>query len=150
MPVAVMNAVTKAYPGKVVLDAVDFQVDAGQRIGLVGANGAGKTTLLKILAKEIEADSGEVQLARGSRMGYVRQTDQLGGAHTLEEALLEPFENLLKLHEKMEKVAHEMETASTPELLEEWGDLQHAYESGGGYAFETELKVVAHGLGFGD
>ncbi len=150
MPIAVLNKVTKAYPGKVVLDAVDFQVDAGQRIGLVGANGAGKTTLLRILAREIEADYGEIQLARNSRLGYVRQTDQLGGAHTLEEALLEPFENLLKLHEKMEKVAHEMETASTPKLLEEWGDLQHAYEAGGGYEFETELKVVAHGLGFGD
>ncbi len=150
MPIAVLNKVTKSYPGKVVLDAVDFQVDAGQRIGLVGANGAGKTTLLRILAREIEPDYGDIQLARNSRLGYVRQTDQLGGAHTLEEALLEPFENLLKLHEKMEKVAHEMETASTPKLLEEWGDLQHAYEAGGGYEFETELKVVAHGLGFGD
>ncbi|MEK7466287.1 MAG: ABC-F family ATP-binding cassette domain-containing protein [Planctomycetota bacterium] len=150
MPVAVLNGVTKAYPGKVVLDNVDFQVDAGQRVGLVGANGAGKTTLLKILAREIEADWGDIQLARGSRLGYVRQTDQLGGAATLEEALLEPFENLLRLHSEMERVAHEMESASTPELLEEWGNLQHEYESGGGYEYETELKVVAHGLGFDD
>ncbi|KAF0246802.1 MAG: ATP-binding cassette subfamily F member [Planctomycetota bacterium] len=148
MPVAVLNGVTKAYPGKVVLDLVDFQVDAGQRVGLVGANGAGKTTLLRILAREIEPDFGEIQIARGMRLGYVRQTDQLGGAHTLEEALLEPFEELLKLHERMELVAHEMETASTPALLEEWGELQHQYEAGGGYEYETEMRVVSHGLGF--
>ncbi|MCE9583160.1 MAG: ATP-binding cassette domain-containing protein [Planctomycetes bacterium] len=148
MPVAVLNGITKAYPGRVVLDAVDFQVDAGQRVGLVGANGAGKTTLLRILAREIEADSGDIQIARGMRLGYVRQTDQLGGALTLEEALLEPFENLMKLHEQMEKVAHDMETASTPELLEKWGDLQHEYERGGGYEYEVELRAVSHGLGF--
>ncbi|NUN47828.1 MAG: ABC-F family ATP-binding cassette domain-containing protein [Candidatus Brocadiae bacterium] len=150
MPLAVLIKVTKAYPGRIVLDAVDFQVDAGQRVGLVGANGAGKTTILKILARELEPDSGELQLARGSRMGYVRQTDQLGGARTLEEALLEPFAELLRTHERMEELAHAMETDSSPKILEEWGDLQHAYDAGGGYAYEAEMKAVARGLGFAE
>jgi len=148
MPVAALIAVTKAYPGKTVLDAVDFQVDAGQRVGLVGANGAGKTTLLRILARELEPDSGEVQIARGARIGWVKQTDQLGGAHNLEESLLEPFEKLLRLHEEMERVAHEMEGKSTPALLEHWGELQHEYDAGGGYEYEAELRAVARGLGF--
>ena len=146
MPLATLIGVTKAYPGRIVLDAVDFQVDAGQRVGLVGANGAGKTTLLRILARELEADHGEVQIARGTRLGYVRQSDELGGARTLEEALLEPFEELLRLHEKMEQAAHAMETDSSPKILELWGELQHEYQAKGGYAYEAEMKAIARGL----
>ena len=89
MPVIVLNAVTKAYPGRVVLDEVDFQVDAGQRVGLVGANGAGKTSLLRLLAGVREPDAGVVKRGQTVRIAFLQQElEDLDGTQRVLESLV--------------------------------------------------------------
>src|SRR4029078_4515907 len=62
IPLLQMSAISKRFPGVVALDRVDFDVAAGEIVGLVGENGAGKSTLMKILAGIHRADSGEIRI----------------------------------------------------------------------------------------
>jgi macrolide transport system ATP-binding/permease protein len=68
-----VDQISKAYGPAVILDAVSCQVNAGERIGLVGENGAGKSTLLDLVASRTTPDAGSVRLAGGARLGYLDQ-----------------------------------------------------------------------------
>jgi ABC transport system ATP-binding/permease protein len=78
-PLITLEAVTKAYGPRVLLDGVSLGVAAGERIGVVGSNGAGKTTLLEVLAGRAEPDSGRVSRARDLDLGYLPQAEELAG-----------------------------------------------------------------------
>jgi ABC transport system ATP-binding/permease protein len=78
-PLVTLEAATKAYGPRVLLDGVSLGVAAGERIGVVGSNGAGKTTLLEVLAGRTEPDSGRVSRARDLDLGYLPQTEELAG-----------------------------------------------------------------------
>ena len=74
-----LEAASKAYGQRVLLDRVSLGVAAGDRIGVVGRNGAGKTTLLAALAGVADLDSGKATRARDARIGYLPQSEQLSG-----------------------------------------------------------------------
>jgi ABC transport system ATP-binding/permease protein len=78
-PLATLETATKAYGPRPLLDGVSLGVAAGDRIGVVGRNGAGKTTLLEALAGRAELDSGRATRARGLRLGYLPQAEDLAG-----------------------------------------------------------------------
>ncbi|NIV29771.1 MAG: ATP-binding cassette domain-containing protein, partial [Anaerolineae bacterium] len=71
--VANLNQIVHRYGVQVVLDGVSWEIQAGQKIGLVGPNGAGKSTLLQILAGELKPDSGSVNRNKETRVGYLAQ-----------------------------------------------------------------------------
>ncbi|MEX2441075.1 MAG: ATP-binding cassette domain-containing protein, partial [Pontimonas sp.] len=75
------------YPTREVFAGISVALSAGDRIGIVGRNGEGKSTLLKLLSSQIEPDQGEVVARKGLRIGYVDQSDQLGGEHTVLQAV---------------------------------------------------------------
>ena len=77
---------------KKILDGVSFQVDAGERVGLLGKNGAGKTTLFRILTGELDYDSGEVQIASSRRLGLISQIPVYPAGFTVEDVLRSAFE----------------------------------------------------------
>ena len=72
---------------KKILDGLTFQVDTGERVGLLGRNGAGKTTLFKILTGELDYDSGTVQIASGRRVGLISQIPVYPEGYTVEDVL---------------------------------------------------------------
>jgi ABC transport system ATP-binding/permease protein len=76
-PLVTLEAATKAYGPRTLLDRVSLGVAAGGRVGVVGRNGAGKTTLLEALAGRGELDSGRATRARGLRLGYLPQAEDL-------------------------------------------------------------------------
>lgn len=78
-PLVTLEAATKAYGPRVLLDGVSLGVAAGERIGVVGSNGAGKTTLLEVLAGRAEPDSGRATRARDLDLGYLPQSEELSG-----------------------------------------------------------------------
>ncbi len=82
---AILNAqsIAKAFGAETLFRNVSFTVDDGARIGLIGPNGSGKSTLLKILAGEIEPDSGEVSSRKRARMAYVAQDSQFPAGSTI-------------------------------------------------------------------
>jgi ATP-binding cassette subfamily F protein 3 len=123
------------------------------RIGLVGPNGIGKTTLLLILAGIIEPATGNVYLARGTRLGYLPQeaTEAFSEQeHSVFEEMLLVFEQLRAEGMRLRRLEEAMASgAFSDELFESYSKLQVQFELAGGYDYELRIKQVLTGLGLG-
>ncbi len=134
--------------GAPVLEGLSFQVDTGERIGILGKNGAGKTTLFRIITKEEEADSGQVVIAPGKRLGLISQIPVYPAGYSVEDVLKTAFEDLWRMEEEMSALALQMgERPGDQDLLRRYDSLMAALEAGGGYETETRLSKVCNGLG---
>ena len=90
---------------KKILDGITFQVDTGERVGLLGKNGAGKSTLFKILTGELDYDEGTVTIAPGHRMGLISQIPVYPAGYTVDDVLRSAFGRLHALAAEMEELA---------------------------------------------
>ena len=132
---------------KKILDGLTFQIQAGERVGLLGRNGAGKTTLFRILTGEIGYDSGQVSIAKGRRLGLISQTPVYPEGWTVEDVLQTAFSRHKALGEEMERLAKAMAGGdSAPETLKRYGELSAKFEAIGGYDTATAVNKVANGL----
>ena len=132
---------------KKILDGVSFQVDAGERVGLLGKNGAGKTTLFRILTGELDYDSGEVQIASGRRLGLISQIPVYPADFTVEDVLRSAFGRMAALKEEMDALTARMAAGESDEgILRRYGDLTARFEGLGGWDTDTAVDKVANGL----
>ena len=143
-----VSSVSKEFEvGRKILDGVTFQVDTGERVGLLGKNGAGKTTLFRILTGELEPDEGQVSVASGKRVGLITQIPVYPAGYTVEKVLRAAFQRLKDMEAEMESLTARMAAGeSDPALLRRYDALAAAFESGGGYDVETPLNKVCNGL----
>ncbi|HZW07649.1 MAG TPA: ABC-F family ATP-binding cassette domain-containing protein, partial [Phycisphaerales bacterium] len=142
-----------AFGLKVILDGVSLSIEPGERIGVVGRNGGGKSTMMKVLAGVMQPDSGNVQLARGSKAGYLTQDPVLTPGETLRGEAESAFAELHRLHLELNKVFEQMahaEGADLERLMERQGRLEGQIEAAGGHAVDHKIDAVLHGLGFTD
>ena len=145
--ISVSNVSKEFEVGRKILDGVTFQVDTGERVGLLGKNGAGKTTLFRILTGELEPDEGQVSVASGKRVGLITQIPVYPAGYTVEKVLRAAFQRLKDMEEEMESLTARMAAGeSDPALLRRYDALTVAFESGGGYDVETPLNKVCNGL----
>ena len=145
--ISVSNVSKEFEVGRKILDGVTFQVDTGERVGLLGKNGAGKTTLFRILTGELEPDEGQVSVASGKRVGLITQIPVYPAGYTVEMVLRAAFQRLKDMEEEMESLTARMAAGeSDPALLRRYDALTAAFESGGGYDVETPLNKVCNGL----
>ena len=131
--------------GRKILDGLTFQVDQGERVGLLGRNGAGKTTLLRILTGELLPDEGEFRIAPGKGVGLISQIPVYPPEYTVEDVLRTAFDHLVAMEREMEKLTERM-AAGDESALERYSQLSTAYEMGGGYDIEVNLNKVCNGL----
>ena len=144
-----VNGLKKSFEiGNNILDGITFQVETGERLGLLGRNGAGKSTLFRILTGEIEADEGEVVIAKNRRLGLISQIPVYPEGYTVEDVLNTAFSRHQKLAAEMEALAAAMaEGDSSEATLRRYGELSAKFEGIGGYDTETAVNKVANGLG---
>ena len=141
-----ISAVTKSFAqDRVVLDHVSFQVDAGERVGLLGGNGAGKTTLLKILTGEVQPDSGSATVARGRRMGYVAQLNRFSSENTVEDVLAGAYARVREISRQLDRAHADMSALSPAQ----YDALEREFQALGGYDWQTDLNKIAAGLQIG-
>ena len=144
--IAVSNLSKEFEVGKKILDGLTFQIDQGERVGLLGRNGAGKTTLFKILTGELDWDDGEVRIAPGKGVGLISQIPVYPPEYTVADVLRTAFDKLRAMETEMAELAGRMGEDSDPALLRRYDALTAAYEAGGGYDTETQLNKVCNGL----
>ena len=132
---------------KRILDGLTFQVDSGERVGLLGKNGAGKTTLFRMLTGELEPDEGEVQIGAGRRVGLISQIPVYPAGYTVEDVLRSAFDRMFRLKDEMDAISLRMEQGDSDEsLLRRYGELNARFEGLGGWDTETAVNKVANGL----
>ncbi len=151
MAIVSLNDIHIAFGPEVVLDKLQLQLYAGEKVGMVGANGSGKSTILKLITGRIEADMGRVIRQKGLRIGYLPQEATFSGDRTVMEEMHAGVEHLLKLQRSIEKVSHEMETITGSDLkakMRRYDRLCHEFEVAGGYSYEVRIKATLAGLGF--
>jgi ATP-binding cassette subfamily F protein 3 len=145
--------VSKRYGKQIVLDAVNFRVNAGERAGFVGPNGAGKSTVFALVAGEMEADAGKVELAKDIRMGYLRQQiltdDTATPLHEYVERAAPDLDTIhAEIHLLEEELRQEPDSEARHRTLRRVGELQTIFEHRGGYDIAARAAATLCGLGF--
>jgi ATPase subunit of ABC transporter with duplicated ATPase domains len=146
--------INKQYGKQLVFVEASFQLNPGEKVGLVGPNGSGKTTLFRMVVGEEEPDEGSVSLPRKLTIGYFRQdVEEMQGRSVLDEAIAGSG-RVGDLHHELEALQHAMEdpaqAAHMDRTLARFGEVQEEYEHLGGYTLEAQAREVLHGLGFAD
>ena len=146
--------ISKQYGRQVLFVDASFQLNPGEKVGLVGPNGAGKTTLFRMIVGEESPDEGEVSVPKKLTIGYFRQdVEEMSGRSVLDEAI-DGSGRVGDLHHELETLNHAMSDPARADDLEQvlhrFGEVQEAYEHLGGYALESQAREVLHGLGFDD
>jgi ATP-binding cassette, subfamily F, member 3 len=148
-----LSGVTKAFGDRVLLDAVSWQIDDRERVGLAGPNGAGKTTLLKMLAGLDEPDSGAVVKPSGLDVGYLPQDGLSHSGRTLMEEAGLAFKPLLDMRAEIQSLEERLGDEAVAEsehasMLARYSDLQESFRRLEGYSIDLKITTVLRGLGF--
>ena len=146
--------INKQYGKQLIFVDANFQLNPGEKVGLVGPNGSGKTTLFRMIVGEEAPDEGDVSVPKKLTIGYFRQdVEEMQGRSVLDEAIAGSG-RLGDLHHELEALHHAMEDPEQADdmdrILARFGVVQEEYEHLGGYSLEAQAREVLHGLGFED
>lgn len=151
-----LENIYKYYNGEPILENINFTVNEGERIGLVGVNGCGKTTLLSIITQKIGYDkapdgSGSLSLAGGLRIGYLEQGVGLSAECSIAEEMRKPFASLDDEYRRMTEIEDSLSVLEGKELEAaeaEYTRLSSHYQNNDGYIIDVKIKTVLNGMGF--
>ena len=150
-------AISKAslfFGGRAIFNKIGFQINPGDRIGLVGRNGAGKSTLLKLIAGDYHLDSGTISKAKEVRVGFLRQDLKLDANKSIVEIARGAFDELTKINSRIEEINRDFESRTDYEsksynaLIDELSELSERYGLLGGESIDANIELVLKGLGF--
>jgi ATP-binding cassette subfamily F protein 3 len=147
-----LSSLSKSFGGRVLLDAVSWQIDDGDRVGLAGPNGAGKTTLLKMMAGLEEPDSGLITKPAGLTIGYLPQDGLSHSGRTLIEEAGLAFKPLLDMRAEIATIEDRLGDDHAEDehaaMLSRYSDLQEEFRRLEGYSIDLRITTILRGLGF--
>ena len=142
-----VRGLVKAFEvNKNILDGLTFQVQHGERVGILGRNGTGKTTLFRLLVGELTEDKGDIDIARGKRLGLVSQIPHYPEGYTVEDVLRTADARFDRMQERMRTLEAMMAVSDDRALLAEYDELLSRFELFGGYDSDVRRSRVASGL----
>jgi len=141
-----------AYPGNEILVGASLLIRPGDRLALVGPNGTGKSTALRLLAGDLQPDSGDVRILGRASVSYLRQSQELSGDGTLRGALMQPFADLERLAAELGALEGRLAAGDPSDLVDlaRYGELQERYQRDGGYDVEARVKRLTADVGFSE
>jgi len=147
-----LHHIEKQFGSKVLFKDCALQIGVRDRMGLVGPNGSGKTTLFKLILGEESIDDGEIQIAKGVKIGYLPQEVVPFTGNTVLDDVLKSLSGITSLQDKMKVLEEELSSMEDPKeqerLAKEYGKLHEHYTVLGGYGLEAQAKQILQGLGF--
>jgi len=147
-----VSNISKSYNARHLFSGVSFSVGMRDRIAVIGQNGTGKTTLFEIISGNISPDSGAISMQKGTTIGYLNQDINPTSGRKLLEEVAKSSASINSIAHKIqmlqEELADEKDEDNIAGLLQELGEMQHAFESYGGYNTEHEASIILSGLGF--
>ena len=144
------SSVSKQYGGQILFVDASFQINPGEKVGLVGPNGAGKSTVFRLIVGEDQPDDGAVERPRKLTLGYFRQdVGDLRGRSILAETCAGAGE-VAMLADELARLGARLEAAGDDldEVVARFGEVQARYQDLGGYELEARAQEILHGLGF--
>ena len=150
MAIVTLNQVEKTFGRRVLFDKLDFAIDRGERLGLIGDNGSGKSSLFKVILGQLAIDSGSVAIAKSVRIGHLAQDPVFDPENTVIDEAELAFAKLHQLSHELRDLEHEMAHLSGDDLdriLKKYQDVQHEFEIEGGYAWRHRLEATLLGVG---
>lgn len=144
-----LNNISFEFGGRYLYRDTTWQINPGEKIGLVGLNGTGKSTLLRIINSEYQLEKGEVSKLRNMTIGFLNQ-DLLSysSSDTILEVAMQAFAEPLRLEKEIHALLEKMEHDHSEEILHELHDKQVAYEAADGYNIQHKAEALLEGLGF--
>ncbi len=148
------SKISKQYGKQILFVDASFQLNPGEKCGLVGPNGSGKTTLFRMIVGEESVDDGDVSVPKKLTIGYFRQDiEEMAGRSVVDEAIAGSG-RLGDLHHELNDLQNAMSdparAGDMDAILARFGEVQEEYDHLGGYALESQAREVLHGLGFDD
>ncbi|MDT4331326.1 ATP-binding cassette domain-containing protein [Methylomonas sp. MED-D] len=140
MPLIRLTNVSIAFGTHALLDHADFQLDPGERVGLLGRNGEGKSTLMKIIAGDIHADGGEIWKQPELRLAWLEQQPNLNDGDTIYEAVAGGLGELGGLIARYHELLTHMDGSEAG--LDALGEVQHKLEAANGWQFQQRVEAV--------
>lgn len=144
-----LNNISFEFGGRYLYRDATWQINPGEKIGLVGLNGTGKSTLLRIINGEYQLEKGEVSKLRNMTLGFLNQ-DLLSysSSDTILEVAMQAFGEPLRLEKEIHALLEKMEHDHSEAILHELHDKQVAYEAADGYNIQHKAEALLEGLGF--
>lgn len=150
-----VHQLTIAFQGEDLFQNISFRLQSGNRVGLIGKNGAGKSTLLKIIAGELEYDSGQISFEKKDlKIGFLKQDIDFVYGRTVLEESYEAFSEIKTLERRLDNINTQLvertdyDSQSYSDLMVELNEVQHQYEILGGYNYQGDTEKILTGLGF--
>ena len=140
MPLIRLSHVSIAFGSHALLSNADFQLDPGERVGLLGRNGEGKSTLMKIISGEIKPDNGEIWRQPELRLAYLQQTPDLNNADTIYHAVAAGLGEVGELITQYHHFSSMLDIDAV--ALQQMGDIQHKLESLQGWALQQRVETI--------
>lgn len=145
--------ISKSFVVEELLKDVNFHINEGEKVALIGINGAGKTTLFRIITGELLADAGQVIFAQGRTLGYLQQNALAESDMQLFDEVYHANEELIHVQKELENMQekihlHEGDAKYLDKLNHDYDRLRLRFESMDGYQYESVVKGVLTGLGF--
>ncbi|WP_296112383.1 ribosomal protection-like ABC-F family protein [uncultured Anaerococcus sp.] len=152
MNVLNVSNLAKEYPNKEIFSGLSFNLEKGDKAGLVGLNGAGKSTLFNILTGKDRADEGKIFIPQEVKIGYLEQILTIDSDLTIYDYCMSVFDGIIKLEAEIRDLEKKMSTETNPDklkaIMDEYTKKSEAYHDKNGYAIESELEGTLSAMGF--